>query len=186
MKKFLSCIALFVFFFSTSHVEIFAASGDITREDAFIFFAAQKKDIPESFEYIRLKFLDIRKNSQVEDALQKLVYSNAIKNTSRKVYPKETLSQYEFYALAKSIFKIESPIIADASLDILATSADFEVVKALIPVSNSGKVSIQVNSPTSSLTKKEKIFFDVYETLQEEHYNAESFTEEGLINGAIK
>lgn len=186
MKKSFSFVFLVLFSALFLQTQSFAASWDISREDAFIFFASQKKDIPESFQYIRLNFLDVKKNSDIEDALQKLVYTNAIKNTARKISPAQTLSQYEFYALAKSILKIESPIISDASADTPANSADFEKIKALIPVSSSGKVSIQVNSPTSGLTKKEKIFFDVYETLQDEHYNAESFTQDGLINGAIK
>lgn len=163
----------------------FATGELLTREEALIFLAETQKSVPESFQYINLQYQDIEKDSPLEDALQKLIYLNSIKNSQTQLSPQTQISQYELYTLAQTILKSSKAPLDDSFKSIPATQDDITDIKELLAKGNSGKISISLggssNSTTMALTKKEKVLFDVYNTLMEEHYEKESFTEDALI-----
>ena len=188
MKFFLSLFLWIVSFLSIS--QSFATGELLTREEALIFLAETQKSVPESFQYINLQYQDIEKDSPLEDALQKLIYLNSIKNSQTQLSPQTQISQYELYTLAQTILKSSKAPLDDSFKSIPATQDDITDIKELLAKGNSGKISISLggssNSTTMALTKKEKVLFDVYNTLMEEHYEKESFTEDALIEWAIK
>jgi len=183
----LSFIILTLSFWST-----FASENAISREDAFIFFAVQHiQDVPESYQYIDLKYTDVLKDSKLEDALQILVYLDLIKNTEARIFPRKQVDVYTFEKLAEKIVKIS---VSQEQWDIdkkslLITFDDLISIQELLTARKSSeKATISINSGLStktSLGKKWEIFFDVYKTLLNEHYDKDTLEKDTLIQSAI-
>lgn len=82
------------------------ASQDISREQAFLFLGNYLPEVPESFQYISLKYSGIAKDSAIEDTLQKMVYLDLLPNRAGSLKLENTLSQYEFKLLSSGILDI--------------------------------------------------------------------------------
>lgn len=164
---------------------------ELTRKDAFIFFAALQKEVPASFQYISLGYKDVAANSELEDALQKLVYLDLVKNTSEYIRSQKTLSLKEFQALSEAILKIQiKQKISDSS--VLANIEDLKEIQALYSAQKESPKNVihiwgnlDTGSASDTLGKKEKILLDVYETLMDSHYDRETLTQDQLVEGAI-
>jgi len=179
-KNILITLLLSTFWFSG----VFASAEKITREEAFVFFAETVgQDVPKSFNYIDLLYNWIH-NPHLETALQKLVYLDLIKNSNVKISANKTLSTDEFIALSNKILWINITkkewATTTISLHDLQEVRDVYQENFLQKKKQKSQITL---SPW--LSDKEKIFFDVKNTLEKSHYDAEDFSNNQLINAAI-
>lgn len=154
--KLLLAISLISFWAST-----YASST--TRADAFIYFANQYKNtVPVSYQYINLDYKNIPVDSELEDALQILVYLDLIKNRSIDIWAYNNISEKELISMNQLLMpKVEKPKTA----------------------------TIKINSSLNTswnLWEKEKILHDVYKTISNSHYDKGTFEENQLTQWAIK
>lgn len=142
--------------------------------------------IPESYKYIKLNFKDVDEKSELYWSLQKLVYLNLIKNSSTNIGEHKKISAYNFYKLSEVIFDIK--IIKESEIEELKKTETninhLDNVKAII---NGKKLefSNEYNKSKNNIELKKEIFWDVYSTITNEHYDKNTFNEEELINSAI-
>ncbi len=195
MKHFFWFFLVLLFWSFLISSSTFAEGTSLTREDTFIFFASEQTQVPESFQYIQLSYRDIKKASPLEDALQKLVYVNAIKNTPSFIYPTKNISIFELEALATQILKLDFSQSGSSLWENKTQNAsiqNLEQIQALITTKKvPQKISISINGSSlgawenDTFWKKGKILYDVYETLKEGHYDRETLSDDTLIEGAI-
>ena len=173
----------------------YSESQTIDRSDAFIFFADHyKKSVPESFQFIDLKYDNISELSELWDALQVLVYLDKIKNVQTDLYPSRKMDVYTFEKLAEKIIgiKISNKISDSEKKSQYITNDNLLSISKIIEDApkNWEKISVQIQAPSQSqkgsLGNKEDILVDVYNTLSQQHYDHDNFEENQLINGAIK
>lgn len=166
---------------------------EITLAETFIFFAKQyRNEVPESFNYIDLKFTGVTKDSQLEDALQILVYKNLIENAPVQIKWNKKMSVYAFEKLAEKIVKISISEDQEGinKKSLIMTETDLKAVQQVI-IDRDYTPKIQINSsfntqPSLWDSKQVDILEDVYKTLKKEHYDSSSFDDSELITGAIK
>lgn len=188
MKQILKYFLLLTFILWAWQV---SANEIIDREDAFIFFANEvKSDIPKSYRYIDLEYTGIIPGSDLEDALQALVYVDAINNTALEINGSQNISLEMFEALTKKIFKI-SAVSNDKTLDkktTLTTSSDLEQISKILRSKKESVVKINASDlkKKPSLGKKSDILEDVFNTISAQHFDKDDFDENQLIDGAIK
>lgn len=195
MKKILSTLLLSFFVTSLLPAHAFAANSDVLkRKDAFIFFAEQFADeVPESYNYIDLKYLDVNEESELGDALQILVYLNLMNNAEIKLNPHSNINVYTFEKLAERTLKVK---IAESqsSIDkksLYMTKGDLESISEVLKKREEKKNTqvIKIQSKSSSakdLGANGEILFDVFNTLKNSHYDKSELTDEILVEGAIK
>ena len=186
MKKIL--ITLILLSLLWVHIS-YASQKKITREEAFIFLAAWVgKNIPESYKYITLHHSWVTTWSDLETSLQKLVYLNLIQNTPTSIWAQKIISSTEFIALSNRVLWLD---LSQESFQTTTISAeDLKDVRDLyITEIETPKTSIKINSSFNTwdapLTTKEKIFFDVYNTLEKSHYDTDTFSKDDLLDAAI-
>jgi carboxyl-terminal processing protease len=156
ISKILICIILFGFAYQSQ-------ASTTTRWEAFIFFANQyKQDLPDTYQYINLHYLNIVENSEIEDALQKLVYLDLIKNKAIDIGVNTPISTQQILAMEK--------LLVPKKIEKKSTTVTI-------------KSSLQ---GTAKLWEKEKILTDVYKTISSWHYDRAIFKENQLTQWAIK
>jgi len=180
-------ILLFGLCLSFWSLQLHATDTHISREEAFIFFAELLwDDIPESYQYIGVQQKNIQNKSALEDALQKLIYLDKIQNNAINIYQEKLISRWEFAALTEAILDIKvTPDDAKA----LTTDNDLAWIRRVYQLDTGDwgiKIGVNVNSEINTLTKKERVLFDVYETLQNSHYDREDFDKDDLLDAAIE
>lgn len=165
---------------------------DIQRKDAFIFFASMyATQVPESFKYIDLKYRDVPKDSELEDALQILVYLNLIPNKDINIVPRSKVSIHTFEALWEKILGVGVSKQHDSlnKKAIYTTYSDLEAVYSIVQKRNTQKdwnTATESSSNIWDLWVKWQILEDVYTTLQKSHYNKSELDPDELLDGAIK
>ena len=182
MKPFLKVFFLLLLFTSIS----VSADEPITRWEALIYLADKVDDnLPESYKYIDLYYTWVEESSVEGRALQKLVYLGLIKNSKSNLWLDKNINLQLFEALVIKVLnlKIDSNISAIQKRNTLVKESDIFTLESLIfEISESQNV----NSSPESISGKSKILSDVYETLNESHYDRNNFNEDQLITGAIK
>lgn len=155
-------------------------SPKITRSYTFIFLSELVWNVPNSYKYIDLKYKDIKEDSALWQALQKLVYLDKIKNTESLVRKNQIIDKYEFYLLSNLVLWLDISIDRDLQKDQILTIDDLEYVKSIYLKTT--------NTPDTKtiLWSKEELFNDVYNTLRNWHYNKEEISKEDLIYWAIE
>lgn len=187
-KKLLVSAIISLSLFSITNAQTYS----ITRKEAFIFFAVQHiQEVPESFQYIDLKYTDVEKDSKLEDALQILVYLNLINNTETALSPNKKISLYTFEKLSEKILRIsvseEQEGINKKAIPVTAT--DLQNIENILSQREAvERQTIKINSSINtqySLGKKGEILLDVYKTLLQEHYDRDDLDTDHLIESAI-
>lgn len=195
MKRIFTGIIFAIIFFHSTTVSSYAEGTNINRGEAFIFFGNHyKNSLPESYQFIDLKYNNVSETSELWDALQILVYLNKIKNVQTDLHQNRSMDVYTFEKLAEKIINIKlSNDFTDAEKKKQFISHEdlISISKILEKTPSTGeKISIQVQAPvqapSGSLGNKEDVLVDVYNTLSERHYNHDSFEEDQLIDWAIK
>ncbi len=177
----------------TSYSWLNAAPQDIVnRNDAFIFLAnSVDTTIPESFQYINLKYTDVIKDSLLEDALQKLVYLNLIKNVSTQIVPNKNVDLYTFEWLVKNILKLKiswNQSLSEKKSNFLREQDLASLNETLQTKTSENPITIVQTSwnTNSVLWEKETIFNDVFNTITSSYYDRDQVSKEQLVESAIK
>ncbi|USN58787.1 MAG: hypothetical protein H6767_01485 [Candidatus Peribacteria bacterium] len=92
---------LFLVFVIASIFPSFVSAQDmvVSRAQVFGYLADMVDDrIPQSYTYIDVQYTDIDTTDPVYEALQVLVYIDAIDNRETRIYPTKTLP-YEYFRL---------------------------------------------------------------------------------------
>lgn len=159
MKLISSLIILFTLLTFTPSV----SADTTTRWDVFIYFANQHKDsLPQTYQYIDLHHLNVQVDSELEDALQILVYLDLIKNSRVDIWADSITSPSEVLAIEKKL--------------------------ALKPAPKA-PTTITIKSwldGSADLWDKEDILHNVYNTLSNSHYDRGEFEKNQLTQWAIK
>ncbi len=173
---------------SENAIKINLLSDEITRADAFKFFAdSYYTDIPKSYKYIDLKFLWLNKWEELYDSLQKLVYFDLIDNKEVKVNWIKNISANDFYKLSDKIFNIESFSYFSVWDDLKKRSAirkDLSNIKSYL---DTARVSISwIESKKADVKQKKWIFTDVYQSIVNNHYDSDNLDEAKMLESAIE
>ena len=160
---------------------------EITNEYVFNFFADRySSDIPDSYKYIQLNFKGVAPGSELEDALKRLVYVNAIKNLDTRIPAWKKVNAFTFYKLSEQILGWE--YIFSKNGETLknrhVNETDIQKVRSF-KRQNDNNI-LDVTSDNGTLKIKKAILNDVYKTLKNNHYNKANLEEEELINRAIE
>lgn len=192
MKKFFVLWIVFLCSFSVFSSPSFA-SQDISREQAFLFLGNYLPEVPESFQYISLKYSGIAKDSAIEDTLQKMVYLDLLPNRAGSLKLENTLSQYEFKLLSSGILDISLSLDMESAYSTLTDEKLLEFKRtfdiATGKAADGDKITITISGGLAweqSLGTKEDIFYDVYSTLKNSHYNHAAVSSDDLTVWAIQ
>lgn len=132
----------------------------------------------------------IKKESDIYNSLQMLVYYNLINNTNTKISPSNELSAYAFYRIAEKIFDIQ--IINEKNTSALkertAIKKDFAIIDTLLNKDEETKYNIELNNKNdnSAIQLKKAIFSDVYNVIMNDFYGKDEISEEEILDSAIE
>jgi len=159
---------------------------EITREDTFSYFADYyKKDIPESYMYIDLNFIDVKETDSLYRDLQVLVYLDLIKNSAIKIHSGKKVDLYTLSKLSENILWVKAT--DKRNIDFLkkkiATTSDLDSIKRVLKEQEN---SIELRKNISDTWEQIEIFQDVYKTLREVHYDRDDLDQKKLIYSAIE
>lgn len=147
-----------------------------------------RDDIPASYAYIDVKYTGIDDYPDVIESLQVLIYKDLIRNTETKINPERLISFQEFIRLSEKIYGLDldmDPTLVDE--DILLTQESFGKIQRYIDTLMQEEQKVQaMPSRQYNIGSKQDIFYDVYRTLEREHYRKDSFSKDSLTQGAIK
>lgn len=168
-------------------ITIIATSNEVTvnKGDILSFYADYySSQIPESYKYINVNYIDVSKWWEFEDSLKKLIYLDLIDNPSIYIKKDSELSAWAFFRLSEKILWIN---IVDAESESIlknriTTSTDIKTIKNLIWTN---KVTVSTKSSNVEIKQKIAIMDDVYKTLTTKHYNKDELNEGEMIDSAI-
>lgn len=161
----------------------------ITRWDFYIYlWNLFNEDVLESYKYIALEFIDIKKGTSEYDALQKLVYLDIFKNSKGKLYPEKNINAFTLLKYAEKLFWISFTQFDKTEVENLkkrnANIADLQkITEVLQRAINDDDFSQKIDE---SILQKREMFLDVYKTLLDSHYDRENLNETEMIHKAIE
>ncbi len=158
----------------------------IDREDIFNFLATfYDWKTPNSYKYIKVNYLDVKKGSQLEDSLQKLIYLDLIENPKISLKIHSKLNAYSFYKLVEKTLwtRINGEETNRELLRRYTDKSDLEKVKKQL-----WEIGIKINSKSKQweIAEKLKILNDVYKTIIWWHYDKDNLDEWKIIDSAIE
>ena len=190
MKKIsiiLSWIVLFCVQVFSTH-----ASQALTREDFFVNIW-NVIEVPNSYKYIELFYSDVEKESRLYDALQKIVYLWKLENSWKSIKPHSILSSQQVYAILSKIADTNRAYIVNPawinsheSLSENIANLDVFFIDRILPAEDSVNQHEWNSVSSSEVENKLLILENVYENLRINHVDNDSFTDEDLIDWAIK
>ena len=177
----LRLLILLPFLFWITSIDTNAAN--VSRDEVYAEIG-KHIDTPDSFQYINLLYADIERTDAWFAWLQKLVYEGKLNNRIVNVYPDREITKIELYGLLnttadRNINEIEYL----KSGEWYATQEDIDIIKRLY-----GEVlSIKISEPESNIdATKLRIFNDVYNSLNANHFDSDNFSKTELIDSAIE
>lgn len=186
MKKYI-IILIALFLFSNISFANNDTSEELNRENIFKYiWNTLLLDIPKSYQYIHLNFVDLKKEDTNYATIQKLVYSDLIENKKSKLNLKSKLNWYFFYSLLEK--KTWYDFVNETNINILksknTTQSDLfftdSILKSLKNKDNTSLLKIFWES------RKIDIFQDVYNTLLQDHYDSLKIDKNKLIYSSIE
>jgi len=162
-----------------------ASNQVLTRDELFQYFAnIYREDTPQSYLYIDVKYNGLEGYPQLERSLQVLIYHDLIKNNSILFRPQTAVLLSDFIILAERIAWVTIPYDKSASPYIVSKS-DFQLLREYIDGVRNQDIA-PITPSVNNLGKKWDIFFDIYRTLLDEHYNSWTFDQNQLLLWAIR
>ena len=179
------------FSFENTNIKITTISNEqietkITKEDIFNFYASFfDSKIKDSYKYIKLNFKDIKKWTNLEKSLQKLVYLGLIENPNLALKSNETIDAWSFYKISEKILdiSIDNSISKNEFKNRDVNLDDLKIIKNIF---NKKDISINQWLTNTELQTKIAIMQDVYNTIKNQHYLKDSINEWDLIDWAIE
>lgn len=197
MKKtlLLLIITIFTFLFNNaeansikvvSHEEIQELDREVTRKEVFMFFwDFFTKELPESYKYIDVKFVDLWNDLELRDSLQKLIYLDLIRNSNTKINPSRKINLYTFLKLSENILSWDfiNWSKKEDLLKELTTVSDFRLINSIL---DEKEIEFDFWIDDKTLRSKKLIFSDVYDTILNHHYEKDNLDKEWIIDSAIE
>ena len=164
-----------------------SVQNELTREESFIRLAQiYKNNIPDSYQYIELNFKDIPTGSELESALQILVYTGIIQNASAQIHGYKSMNAYVFYKIAEKI--TWTPLLWKNELletkNRNTTLNDHSKLEKTIAWETS--ILDVYTSDSTKIQQKKKILLDVYTTLKKSHIDKDTIQWSELLDSAIE
>lgn len=203
MKNYLALLIILIFIFNLNNayakkIEVKSTSinivkteldRELTRWEALIFLWNYFKEIPESYKYISLKFKNLKKDSKLYLALQKLVYLDLIENKKTYIYWNKEINSYLFYKLSEKILwkdfikKEEKGILKEQNAN---WNDLMRVIKVMKKENNEIAIKkFAMEGASKELKIKQAIFIDTYNTIFKSHYNKTNLSQIKIWNSAI-
>ncbi|MDD5769712.1 MAG: S41 family peptidase [Candidatus Gracilibacteria bacterium] len=186
MKKFFLVIISFFCFITLSYGDN-SNVYEVNREIIFKYISKDVlTDIPNSYKYINLNFIDIDKKSQNYEYVQKLVYADLIQNNNIKLNLNLKLNSYLFY----KILEKESGynFINSSNINVLksrnTTNFDLFVASSIIPTFKKDKENLL--KIFGGDQQKMEIFQDVNKTILNDYYDSSKINQNDLIYSSIE
>ena len=172
---------------SWSNLTIVNTSNElkITRWNIFNFFADYYSwQIPESYKYIKVNYLDIDSWTELEESLQKLIYLDLIENPLKSFEKNNELSAWAFYRLSEKILwiKVEDIETEEALQNRNTDNNDIQIMTNFLWEQT---IEIETKSTNSEVKQKIAILKDIYDTIISKHYNKDNFDEWEILDSAI-
>lgn len=144
-------------------------------------------DIPESYNYIELYYVDIKKTDSSYKDIQKIVYTWAIPNKKTNLNLKSKINAYHFYTIIRYITGYD--FITDENKSLLKSrnvkNSDLVMVKSIVEwewqIDEDNLEDYLGVFETQEEKDKMKIFFDVYSTLIFDHFDSENLDKDSII-----
>lgn len=165
---------------------------EVNRTDVFNFLWGYviKNDLPKSYNYIKLNFLDLDKWTTLYKSIQKMVYLDLLNNNNVNIWKNKTINSYYFYKIVEKIISIDLIEWKDIdsyknrNTNVSDLKFVFDTLKNIEEV-NEWKFSLNTNLEAYDIRKKFLLFMDVYNTLVDNHYSRSDFDKTKLIEWAV-
>ena len=157
------------------------AQDSVSRQEFFLRLW-ENIQVPSSYKYIELYYKDVEKETELYDALQKIVYLGKLPNKVWLVKPNAQLSAQKVAHLLQKIASYNIDIIVKPNLTV-ADEQSIESNFQKLPFLFSDTSFVQWNA---DIQQKLLILEDVYNSLKTDHIDWQNFTDEQLIDWAIK
>lgn len=177
---------------ANSHtVEENNTAKQINRRDVFSFLLELPSSVVRnSFEFIDLKFTNIKKDTPDYKLLQKMVYLNYVNNTSGKVSLNAKMNAYAFYKYVENVaginFLLDTPSTVKKLKKRYANEYDIQKVRTFIAWEQTLDVEFSNPYDNSDISIKKWIFEDVYNTLTTQHFDQENLDHKEMMYSAIE
>lgn len=170
----------------------------VNRGEAFRFIGEYLlTDMPKSYQYIELKFTDVKKNTKLYDSLQKLVYLDVIENKPGKVFAQRNISSLAFYSFLETLTGFDF-ILDGYEKDLEGKVTTYQdlvhVAKIVQDIQDTAQEVPSSSSSSSSGGGKYsaeeenamQIYYDVYDTIHSGFYGKNDVKNIDLIYGSIQ
>lgn len=135
---------------------------------------------PSSYEYIDLKYKDLKKGNPEYDLFQKIVYHNIFPNTSSNLNLDKKITIWETNKLVTAIYSYNFSVFKNADLTKTLSTYDIKLIKDEI-----AKVKKQLSLAETDWNVKFWILYDIYETIIQNHFDKDKLSKEDLLDWAI-
>lgn len=188
-------IILLILILNTSFLSVYwnntLKNKELSREIIYRYIWEKiLKEVPKSYKYIKLEFLDIKPNTKLYEALQKMVYVDIVSNKKININKNKYLWAYYFYNLINYLTWIkltnqqnkQTLKSRNTSLD------DLKIINSIINNINEKIIynDIFSNVESNEEYNKFQILLDVYNTLLNEHLDSEKLDKIKIIYSAIE
>jgi hypothetical protein len=138
-----------------------------------------------SYKSIKLKFRDLKADTPLYQAFQRLVYLDLIKNSTSSLAPKKSINALSFYKLAGKVIDLEIASTIPNLEKRNATIGDLQLIKDKI---EEKKIENEKGDITLSddISQKREMLIDIYNTLITSHYNKENLNSDTLLYTAME
>lgn len=187
-------VVLLSIFFGNTHV--FAKNTLDTELKRSVIFEFIADDIlvwlPESYQYIQLRYADVKPNQKIYPYLQKVVYTGALPNNTKNISPQSFLKAYNFYDILEKITWFD--FVQEGNQELLKKRntqvQDILFVREILTTSQNIDISLQ-NTPSFSFLSPEdqdtmRIYIDVYQTLMQDYLKNDTLLSKDLLYGSIE
>lgn len=153
------------------------------RQLLYVYFSAIGEGIPESYQYIKLEFTNVHPGTSIYRALQKWVYLDLIKNRPIALSLDKPASEEVFARMIKTNFDEEITFTIGAPLKLRTLINTLNTLNAQkqAEIEASQRPEYAINDVSNF-----PILNDAFLKLRESHYDSASFSDEKLIQWAIK
>ncbi|MDD2516187.1 MAG: S41 family peptidase [Candidatus Gracilibacteria bacterium] len=191
-KYFLSVFLVFFVFFQSINFSFGEEQNSykdytLNMGDFFVmYFDLFSQNVDDNYKKIELKMSGVEKGGSLYGALQKGVFLGKIKNVKGYVDFSKKVKEEQLYAIIKNAYKLEIPYKKGKELTFSKVTDSIKVINSKIE--NENKINLILNSQKPEIEGTNNFFIlnDVYYKLKNYHYNSANFSENELIDGAIK
>lgn len=169
------------------------AAPVLDRRDIFNFLLElPNSNVRTSFQYIDLKFSDIKKGSKDYALLQKMVYLNYVENKKGNVQLDTQVNALAFYTFVEKSFWKNILSRKERTSNILksryANTLDRDKARVNLTDTPQGGSGTTLRDPVdgADIALKKAIFNDVYDTLVLGHYDFDKLDHKAMLDAAIE